>query len=144
MRGRSPPLCRPTPHGSASRRAPPPPPARIRELLLANLFAVFGERDRERRLQVIARNYTDDVIWTDPDGTTQGHEAMNDQAQKLLQRMPDFVFSAAGPVHVSRDLGLLAFNLGVPEQPPAVSGIDVALVRGGRIARLYTLLTAEG
>jgi len=95
-------------------------------------------------LQVIARNYTDDVIWTDPDGTTQGHEAMNEQAQKLLQRMPDFVFSAAGPVHVSRDLGLLAFNLGVPEQPPAVSGIDVALVRGGRIARLYTLLTAEG
>ena len=122
----------------------PTDPARIRELLLANLFAVFGERDRERRLQVIARNYTDDVIWTDPDGTTQGHEAMNEQAQKLLQRMPDFVFSAAGPVHVSRDLGLLAFNLGVPEQPPAVSGIDVALVRGGRIARLYTLLTAEG
>ena len=122
----------------------PTDPARIRELLLANLFAVFGERDRERRLQVIARNYTEDVIWTDPDGTTQGHEAMNEQAQKLLQRMPDFVFSAAGPVHVSRDLGLLAFNLGVPEQPPAVSGIDVALVRGGRIARLYTLLTAEG
>jgi len=122
----------------------PTDPARIRELLLANLFAVFGERDRERRLQVIARNYTDDVIWTDPDGTTQGHEAMNEQAQKLLQCMPDFVFSAAGPVHVSRDLGLLAFNLGVPEQPPAVSGIDVALVRDGRIARLYTLLTAEG
>ena len=96
------------------------------------------------RSKAIAANYTDDVIWTDPDGTTQGHEAMNEQAQKLLQRMPDFVFSAAGPVHVSRDLGLLAFNLGVPEQPPAVSGIDVALVRGGRIARLYTLLTAEG
>ena len=122
----------------------PTDPARIRELLLANLFAVFGERDRERRLQVIARIYTEDVIWTDPDGTTQGHEAMNEQAQKLLQRMPDFAFSAAGPVHVSRDLGLLAFNLGVPEQPPAVSGIDVALVRDGRIARLYTLLTAEG
>ena len=117
-------------------------PARIRELLLENLFSVFSERDRERRLEVIARNYTEDVIWTDPDGTTQGHEAMNEQAQKLLDRMPDFVFSAAGPVHVSRDLGLLAFNLGVPQQPPAVSGIDVALVRDGQIARLYTLLTA--
>ena len=122
----------------------PTEPARIRELLLANLFAVFSERNPGRRLEVIARNYTEDVIWTDPDGTTQGHEEMNEQAQKLLGRMPDFVFSAAGPVHVSRDLGLLAFNLGVPEQPPAVSGIDVALVRDGRIARLYTLLTAEG
>jgi hypothetical protein len=117
--------------------------ARIRELLLANLFAVFSERDPERRMDVITRNYTEDVVWSDPDGTTMGHEEMNEQAQKLLDRMPDFVFSAAGPVHVSCDLGLLAFNLGVPEQPPAVSGIDVALVRDGRIARLYTLLTAK-
>ena len=115
---------------------------RIHELLLENLFAVFGERDPERRLEAIARNYTEDVIWTDPDGTTHGHEALNEGAQKLLDRMPSFVFSAAGPVHVSRDLGLLSFNLGVPKQPPAVSGVDVALVRDGRIAVLHTLLTA--
>ena len=68
---------------------------------------------------------------------------MNAQAQTLLDRLPGFVFSAAGPVHVSRDLGLLAFTMGVPEQPPAVSGIDVALVRDGRIAVLHTLLTAQ-
>ena len=41
--------------------------ARIRELMLANLFAVFGERDRERRSKAIAANYTDDVICTAPD-----------------------------------------------------------------------------
>jgi hypothetical protein len=114
--------------------------ARIRELMLENLFAVFNVRDPKSRMEAIARNYTEDVIWTDPDGTTEGHEALNEQAQKLLDRMPDFVFSAAGPVHVSRNLGLLAFNMGVPEQPPAVSGIDVALVRDGRIAELHTLL----
>lgn len=112
--------------------------------MLANLFAVFSERDPERRLEVIARNYTEDVIWSDPDGTTQGHEALNERAQKLLDRVPGFVFSAAGPVHVSRDLGLLAFYLGVPEQPPTVSGFDVALVRDGRIAVLHTILTAQG
>jgi hypothetical protein len=119
-------------------------PARIRELMLENLFAMFNVRNPERRMEAITRNYTEDVTWTDPDGTTQGHEALNEQAQKLLDRLPDFVFSAAGPVHVSRDLGLLAFNMGVPEQAPAVSGIDVALVRDGRIAELHTLLTAEG
>ena len=121
-----------------------PDAARIRELLLANLFEVFSEHDPKRRLKVIAGNYTEDVIWSDPDGTTKGHEEMNEQAQKLLDRLPGFVFSAAGPVHVSHDLGLLAFNLGVAGQPPAVSGIDVALVRDGRIARLYTLLTSKG
>jgi SnoaL-like protein len=119
-------------------------PARIRELLLENLFAVFNVRDPERRKEAIARNYTEDVVWSDPDRTTHGREEMNEQAQTLLDRMPGFVFRAAGPVHVSRDLGLLAFNVGPPEQPPAVSGIDVAVVRDGQIARLYTLLTAEG
>ena len=128
---------------TSQQRAAIADPARIRELMLANLFAVFNVRDPERRLEAIARNYTEDVIWTDPDGTTQGHEAMNEQAQKLLDRMPGFVFSAAGPVHVSLDLGLLAFNLGVPERPPAVSGIDVALVRDRRIAVLHTVLTAK-
>ena len=116
---------------------------RIRELMLDNLFAVFNVRDPERRMEAIERNYTEDVTWTDPDGTTQGRHAMNDQAQRLIDRSPDFVFSAAGPVLLSRDLGLLAFNLGVPEQPPAVSGIDVALARDGRIAVLHTLLIAR-
>ena len=111
--------------------------------MLGNLFAVFNERDSGRRSTAIAANYTDDVIWTDPDGTTRGRQALKERAQKLLDRLPDLVFSAGGPVHVSRDLGLLAFNLGVPAQPPEVSGIDVALVRDGRITQLYTMLTAE-
>jgi SnoaL-like protein len=81
---------------------------RIRELMLANLFAVFSERDSKRRMKVIARNYTEDVIWSDPDGTARGHDALNEQAQKLLDRMPDFVFSAAGPVHIRGDLACSA------------------------------------
>jgi hypothetical protein len=32
--------------------------ARIREPMLMNLFAVFNERDPERRLKAIAANYT--------------------------------------------------------------------------------------
>jgi hypothetical protein len=80
------------------------------------------------------------VIWSSPEATTHGHEELNEGAQRLLDRTPDFVFTAAGPVHVLRDLGYLAFNYGVAEQPPASSGYDVALVRDGRIAALYTLL----
>jgi hypothetical protein len=116
-------------------------PARISELMLGNLFAVFNVRDPKRRLEAIVRNYTEDVSWTEPDRTTRGREALNERAQELLDDLPGFVFTAAGPVHVSRDLGLLAFHMGVPEQPPTVSGIDVALVRDGQIAVLHTLLT---
>ena len=118
-------------------------PARIRELLLDNLFAVFNVRDPKRRMEAITRNYTENITWTDPDATTHGHEELNERASELLDGLPGFVFAAAGPVHVSGDLGLLAFNMGLPEQPPAVSGIDVALVRDGQIAVLHTLLNAK-
>lgn len=114
--------------------------ARIRELMLVNLFAVFSERDPERRMKAITANYTEDVIWSDPEATTRGREALNERAQKFLDSMPDFVFTATGPVHVLRDLGYLPFALGVPEQPPASISYDVAQVRDGRIAVLYTLL----
>jgi hypothetical protein len=116
-------------------------PAQISELMLGNLFAVFNVRDPKRRLEAIVRNYTEDVSWTEPDRTTRGREALNERAQELLDDLPGFVFTAAGPVHVSRDLGLLAFHMGVPEQPPTVSGIDVTFVRDGQIAGLHTLLT---
>jgi hypothetical protein len=114
--------------------------ARIRELMLVNLFAVFSERDPERRMKAIVANYTEDVIWSNPEATTSGREALNGRAQKFLDSTSDFVFTATGPVHVLRDLGYLPFTLGVPEQPPASIGYDVAQVRDGRIAVLYTLL----
>jgi hypothetical protein len=65
---------------------------------------------------------------------------LSEGAQRLLDRTPDFVFNAAGPVHVLRDLGYLAFTYGVPQQPPASIGYDGAQIRDGRIAVLYTLL----
>jgi hypothetical protein len=123
-----------------TQRALPTDASRIRELLLLNLFVVFSERDPERRMKAIVANYTEDVVWSDSEATTHGHAEMNERAQTVLDSTPDFVFNAAGPVHVLRDLGQLAFNYGVPEQPPAVTGYDVALVRDGRIAVLYTLI----
>ena len=116
---------------------------RIHELMLANLFAVFSERDPERRLEVITRNYTEDVIWTDPLWTVQGRDAFAERAQQFVDNRPDLRFAAAGPVIVSRDLGYLAFNFGVPGQLPTTSGHDVALVRDGRIALLYTLIAGR-
>jgi hypothetical protein len=118
--------------------------ARIRELVLMNLFAVFNERDPERRLNAIEANYTEDVIWTDPEKTFHGREELNNRAEELLDNLPDFVFTAAGPVHVLRDLGHLPFIHGVPEQPPAITGYDVALVRDGQIAVLYTPVNTGG
>lgn len=115
----------------------------IKDLMLANLLEVFGERDPERREAAIARTYAPDVVFTDPDEVTTGHQALNEKAQRLLDGAPGFVFSPAGPVYENHDLGYLAWDFGPEGHDPVVSGMDICFIADGVIAKVYTLLTAQ-
>lgn len=117
--------------------------ATTEELMRATLLEVFDERDGERRRAAIARTYAPDVRFSDPDEVVVGHAALDAKAQGILDGAPDFVFSPAGKVHVSDDLGYLAWNFGPEGQPPAVRGVDVAHVRDGLITSIYTLLLTD-
>lgn len=115
----------------------------IATLMRRNLLDVFGERDAAARAAAIAEIYTTDVAFADPDEVVTGHAAVDAKAQGLLDGAPGFVFSEAGPVYVVADLGSLAWNFGPAGGEPVVSGTDVAIIRDGRIASLYTYLTAR-
>jgi hypothetical protein len=112
----------------------------IDELMHANLLEVFGERDPVRRKAAIGRTYAPDVVFSDPEGTVTGHDALDAKAQGLLDSSPGFVFTPGGSAHVVDDLGHLAWEFGPAGGPPVVRGADIALVRDGLIVRLYTLL----
>jgi hypothetical protein len=113
----------------------------IPELMRANLLDVFGERDPERRRAAIERTYHPDVVFSDPDALVTGHDALHAKAQKILNDAPaDFAFSPAGKVYVNHDMGYLAWHLGPEGADPIVRGVDIALVRDGLIASVYTLL----
>lgn len=112
----------------------------ISGLMLANLMEVFNERDNDRRLAAIARTYAEDVVFHDPEETVTGYEALNAKAGDLLEKAQAFVFSPDGPAYENNDLGYLAWNFGPEGQPPVVSGLDIALVKEGRITTLYTIL----
>ncbi|MEJ2869724.1 nuclear transport factor 2 family protein [Actinomycetospora sp. OC33-EN08] len=114
--------------------------ATIEALMHANLLEVFGERDPDRRAAAIARTYAPDVVFSDPEESLTGHDALGAKAQSLLDQAPGFVFAADGPVHVVDDLGHLSWTLGPEGGDPVVRGTDIALVRDGVIARLYTFL----
>jgi len=116
---------------------------RIEELMDANLRRVFGERDPERRRVAIEDTYTRDVVFSDPEETVSGWDAVHRKAQGLLDGAPGSAFSADGPVRRAQDLALLAWQFGPPGQEPVVRGIDVAEVRDDRIARLWTMLVQD-
>ena len=117
--------------------------ATIEELMRANLLEVFNERDAELRRAAIARSYTSDVRFSDPDEVVEGHDALDTKAAKILDDAPGFVFTPGGEVLVNHDLGYLAWNFGPDGAPPVVRGIDIALVRDGLIASVYTLLMTD-
>lgn len=116
--------------------------AEIEALMRANLIEVFGERDRAKRRAAIARIYTDDVVFLDPDEVTTGHSALDAKAERILEDAPGFVFAEDGPVYVNHDLGFLAWSFGPAGAPPVVRGFDTCFVEDGRIAKVYTVLTA--
>lgn len=115
-------------------------PYTIAELMDANLHGVFGERDDSRRQAKAAEIYSDDVTFADPEGVAAGREALTAKAKELLEGAPGFVFSSDGPVLQTQDLGHLAWTFGPEGAPPVASGIDIALVKDGRIVSLHTLL----
>jgi hypothetical protein len=114
--------------------------ATIEDLMTANLLEVFNERDGDRRRAAIERTYVADVRFSDPDETAVGHDALDAKAQRLLDESPAFVFIPEGSVHVSANLGYLAWGFGPLGKPPVVRGADIALVSDGLITRLYTVL----
>lgn len=115
---------------------------RLETLMRANLLDVFGERDPERRREAIARTYTDDVEFLDPDEVVTGTDPLHEKAGRLLDGAPGFVFAPAGPVYENHGMGFLAWHFGPPGQPPVVSGFDVCFIRDDRIAKVYTVLTS--
>jgi len=114
--------------------------ATIEELMRANLLDVFNERDAARRRAAIARVYTADVQFSDPDELVVGHDALDAKAQTILDNAPGFVFTPGGPVQVNHDLGYLPWNFGPEGRPPVVRGLDIALITDGLISKVYTLL----
>ena len=113
----------------------------VSELLAANLHEVFGNRDPITRHQAIDRVYSDDVAFTDPDGTVRGRSAVEAKAAALLAGVPsDFVFVEDGERYVGTDIGALAWAFG-PVGAPVVRGIDVITVVDGIITNVRTLLS---
>ena len=112
----------------------------ILDLLTANLHRVFGNRDADSRAAAAREVYAEDVVFTDPDETVVGLDALLRKAAGLIGGVPPEVgFEDEGPAYVSDGFGAQAWRLG-PADAPLARGIDVVTVRDGRITELRTAL----
>lgn len=116
--------------------------ATVEFLVTACLYAVFNERSEGLRAKAISEIFAEDAVLLDPEGVFTGHRAIGERARLLLEREPEFVFSAAGPARGSHDLGVLEWGFGPAGKAAVVSGMDIITVSGGQIITLHTLLTS--
>ena len=114
-------------------------PDTIETIIKRNLYEVFGERDVNKRRKAIAELWTEDCVFIDHGGETRGRDALDRAVATLQDRLPGHVFSELRPVDLLHESGRLAWSYGRPNQQP-IKGVDVVLVRDGRISLMLTFL----
>ena len=112
----------------------------IRELLQRNLQEVFGEGNAMRRRAAIEELYTEDCVLYAPPGIFVGPEALDKFAGDLRATHPRFVYTPRGEAQALHNAGRLAWGSGPRGEPPNYTGLDVIIVREGKIAALYVFL----
>jgi hypothetical protein len=121
----------------------PPDASVVKDLMKQNLLGVFSERDAEKHRSLIAKIWDRKGIFIDPDGRYVGHTAINDAAEQLHRRFPDFAFSELADGDAYGGVGRLAWGFGPPGEARKITGIDVLVASDGRrITALYTFLDA--
>lgn len=112
----------------------------IHELLLRNLQEVFGEGDAVRRRMAIDKLYTKDCVLYALPGIFVGRESLDKFAGGLRTTHPHFVYTPYGEPQVLHNAGRLAWGSGPPSEKASYTGLDVIIVRDGKIAVLYIFL----
>ena len=113
---------------------------RIHELLHRNLQEVFGEGDAVRRRTTIDELYTEDCVLYVPPGKFVGREVLDKFAGDLRATHPHFAYTPHGEPQALHNAGRLAWGSGPRGEAPAYTGLDVIIVRDGKIAALYVFL----
>jgi hypothetical protein len=115
---------------------------RIHELLHRNLQEVFGEGDAVRRRAAIDALYTEDCVLYVPPGALVGRQALDKFAGDLRATHPHFAYTPHGEPQALHNAGRLAWGSGPRGEAPEYTGLDVIIVRDGKIAALYVFLDA--
>lgn len=115
---------------------------RINELLHRNLQEVFGEGDATRRRAAIDELYTEDCVLYVPTDRLVGHDALDKFAGDLRATHPHFAYTPHGEAQALHNAGRLAWGSGPRDAAPEYTGLDVIIVRDGKIAVLYVFLDA--
>jgi hypothetical protein len=115
-------------------------PSNVETLLRRNLREVFAEHDALKRRSAIGEIWAEDCVFCDAHDSHVGHDALDAAVAALHKLLPGYAFSEAGAPQALVGAGRMAWSFGPPDNPARVTGMDVIVTRGEKIAALYVFL----
>ena len=107
--------------------------------LARNIFEVFNERDGQKRLSLMKALYREDAVFHESnDASFVGLEVINNRVTEVLGTIaPDLLFRPAAAEESNHDVSRVAWTLSKSGGPVVLSGMDIGVLRDGKIATLY-------
>lgn len=104
---------------------------------------IWNERDKSKRSDLLKQVYADNVEMVDVHFVAVGHTAINGFVESLQEKNPAFRFSHVRPVTTHHNIARLYWQVGSPEKPDAVTGMDLFVFENGKVARLYVFVDSH-
>jgi hypothetical protein len=112
-------------------------------LLKQHLYTVVGERDPQRRRAAISTIWNREGTLISRPGVFVGLAAIDRAIQMMQSEFPGFVCSELGSPDFFHGIGRAAWGYGLPNFPPAITGMNVAVVSNHRLTALYIFVDDE-
>jgi len=108
-------------------------------LLTRNVLEVFNERDSQKRLALMKALYREDGVFHESnDASFVGIEVINARVTEVLETIaPELLFRATAPEERNNDVARVSWTLSAAGGPIVLSGMDIGLLKDGKIAALY-------
>ncbi|WP_431213915.1 nuclear transport factor 2 family protein [Puia sp. P3] len=103
-------------------------------------FAIWSERDAEKRAAMIPEVYAPDVEVVDPHFVAHGHAGLQQLITNLQAKFPDRRFTPRGPIEGHHNVGRLFWQFGTAEEPAQETGQDVFVFQDSRIRQLLIFI----
>lgn len=106
-------------------------------------FAIWSERNADKRAAMIKEVYTDDVVITDPHFVAQGHADLQQLITNLQAKFPERKFRLRQPIETHHDIARLFWQFGTADEPAQETGQDVFILQNGMIKQLLIFIDAR-
>lgn len=109
----------------------------VETLILENIHGIFGEHDPQKRRAKIASLWAEDGVFIVPEGRYDGHSGIERAAAGFIGQFPTFIFTERGEVQSYSGVGMVPWAYGPSGAEAVLTGIDVLVMKGDRIAAVY-------